>query len=216
MHSARMAQFPTMNQNTLTASTEYIGVILAGGKSSRMGQDKATLCINGESLLLRTRNTLINSGCTQILLSGFVRPGWSDVVIPDLYPNSGPVGGIVSTLQRLMNSGISQKIVLFVPIDAPLLSSDLLASMMNTASEIGCFMSESPMPFVLKTNENVFKQLALTISDIRAGKSCSVKRFIERLNLMTIPSTDARISQLLNVNTPAEWEGVCRELKNRT
>ena len=79
-------------------------VILAGGESRRMGQDKAWLEVGGQSLLARAVSTVRDSGIKEILISG--RPGadYSTLrrpVLLDLEPGYGPLSGTYPpTFQR--------------------------------------------------------------------------------------------------------------------
>ena len=43
-------------------NTEFVGIVLSGGKSSRMGQDKGSLSLNGESLVERAVRVLNRAG----------------------------------------------------------------------------------------------------------------------------------------------------------
>lgn len=201
------------NQRTAT-TTDCIGVILAGGRSSRMGRDKAALCLNGESLLLRARQTLRQAGCSRVLLSGHARPNWNDDTIPDQLPDAGPVGGIVSTLDWAIGHAI-ETALLFVPVDTPLLSAGLLASMLQASDNDGCVITGSPLPLLLRTTAPVLQQVALARADIEAGQSWSIKRLVEPLTLTTVGKTDAIKTELTNVNTPVEWEGLLHELETR-
>lgn len=76
------------------------GVVLAGGASRRMGQDKAALVLAGETLLARVVGRL--AGATrEVLVVGpperaQLVPGVR--VIPDMRPGLGPLGGIYSAL----------------------------------------------------------------------------------------------------------------------
>lgn len=201
-----------------TAATNPIGIILAGGKSSRMGTDKAALRINGESLLKRMSRVLLAAGCPQVILSGHCREDWEDRFIPDLLPNLGPVGGIISVMFWAKNYAPTNTSIVFVPVDAPLLSADLIASLHRSDdSSNGCYISDSPLPLVLKTTEDVFSQSDLAFSDFKAkGPSWSVKRFIDPLYLKGFDVNFPIKTQLTNVNTPPQWENLLRELENRS
>ena len=78
---------------------EITGIILAGGKSRRMGSDKALFEIEGRSLLERAA-TFCLSFCSRVLISSgsadHYYPGCE--TIPDLMADSGPIGGIFSCL----------------------------------------------------------------------------------------------------------------------
>src|SRR5215472_14741130 len=99
------------------------GAILAGGQSRRMGQDKAALLIDGEPLLLRTvrllRRVTVDLAIIGPAERGILAPGVP--VIPDRWPNCGPLGGIATALQALAGEA-----VLVVGCDMPFLSPALL------------------------------------------------------------------------------------------
>ncbi|MDH3453964.1 MAG: molybdenum cofactor guanylyltransferase [Desulfuromonadales bacterium] len=77
---------------------DVTGVILAGGSSSRMGQDKATLRLEGVSLFERTLQTFQDL-FQDILIAGdrpdLARPGIPAVA--DIYPGSA-LGGLYTGL----------------------------------------------------------------------------------------------------------------------
>ena len=83
----------------------YTLIILAGGKSSRFGRDKAMLAINGVRLIdlaLEKCGTLFS----EVLVvgrspEGFGVPGAR--AVPDIYPNAGPLGGIHAGLRASSN-----------------------------------------------------------------------------------------------------------------
>ena len=205
---------PTPTVATNAVST--LGIVLAGGKSSRMGRDKAALCIDGEPLLLRARQQLLAAGCGQVLMSGAPRAEWPETSIADALPETGPVGGIISTLHWARQHAPASSALLFIPVDAPLLSPALLHDMLITADTDGCRLDQSPLPLVIKPTDRVLNRCAAILSDLQSGRSCSIKHLIAPLDLVTYPMTNVIKSQLINVNTPTEWEGLCRELENRT
>lgn len=77
---------------------DVTGVILAGGRSRRMGQDKATLVVAGETLFARTL-TILRRLFPRIIIAGD-RPDLVQADLPcvaDIYPGSA-LGGIHSGL----------------------------------------------------------------------------------------------------------------------
>lgn len=206
----------TTNRPPAAAPTKPIGVVLAGGKSSRMGRDKATLALAGEPLLLRARNALLAAGCDRILLSGGPRPNWPDATVADLTPDAGPVGGIISAIQHVATDSATPATLLFIPVDAPLLSPDLLRTMLDqTHANDGCTIAESPLPVALRTTDAVLNQCASTLPDLRAGASRSIRRFLQPLQLAHLAQSATVEPLLINVNTPAEWERLRHEFENR-
>jgi len=100
-----------------------VGLILAGGLSSRMGADKASLVIEGRTLLQRTATALRVVGATIVAVSGD-RPGG----IPDRWPRSGPIGGIASAVEYLPDGEL-----LIVPVDMPRLNQSVLEPLIPPA-----------------------------------------------------------------------------------
>ncbi|HEY0977002.1 MAG TPA: molybdenum cofactor guanylyltransferase [Flavobacteriales bacterium] len=80
---------------------QWTGVVLAGGRSSRMGRDKALLPWNGGTLLEHAVERL-RPHAREILVIG--DPALYDVphalTIPDDTPHQGPLGGLVTALRH--------------------------------------------------------------------------------------------------------------------
>ena len=83
---------------------QITGIILAGGKSTRMGTDKALLKIEGETLLNRAVK-LCQSVCNQIIISSYSADHDVEGIIriQDEIENCGPMGGIYSCLKHASN-----------------------------------------------------------------------------------------------------------------
>ena len=99
-------------------------VILAGGESRRMGQDKAWVEAGGQSLLARAFSTIRDSGIEEISISG--RPGtdYSELHCPvllDREPGCGPVAGIERALEET-----SAPLLLVLAVDLPNMTTTLL------------------------------------------------------------------------------------------
>lgn len=79
-----------------------IGLVLAGGKSSRLGQDKTRVVHEGQTLLTRTA-TLLERHVDQVYISSRqdIDTGGHWPVILDETERIGPAGGIITALRRL-------------------------------------------------------------------------------------------------------------------
>ena len=71
-------------------------VLLAGGKSSRMGRDKALLEIDGEPLWRRQLATLRALEPEQLMVSG--PPRGEGETVADEIEDAGPLGGVAAAL----------------------------------------------------------------------------------------------------------------------
>jgi molybdopterin-guanine dinucleotide biosynthesis protein A len=110
-----------------------ISIVLAGGRSARLGGDKSSLHLGGGSLLQRIISRLapLSSEVFVVLAQGSEEtspPGARTVT--DIYPNKGPLGGIYS---GLMSARDFHSIV--VACDMPFLNTDLLRYMSELAHE---------------------------------------------------------------------------------
>ena len=102
--------------------------VLAGGQSTRMGRDKALLAIDGRPLVEHALELLRSLG-----LSPRICGSRSDLVrfaevVPDNFPQSGPLAGIEAAL-AVSDSELN----LFVPVDLPGLPRGFLQWMMTRA-----------------------------------------------------------------------------------
>jgi len=119
--------------------------ILAGGRSSRMGQDKAMLPLAGRTLLGRTVDTLravpllrdAQEQVTITVVGDRQSLEGADRAIPDLHPLCGPLGGMEAALADLEHTRLADW-AFFIPVDMPFLPSPvieaLLAEWINAAS----------------------------------------------------------------------------------
>lgn len=80
---------------------DITGVILVGGKSRRMGRDKAFLEVSGKPLFERVLELFLESFPRVVLVGGAPErfAGYHLPVLPDLYPGS-PLGGIYTALSQ--------------------------------------------------------------------------------------------------------------------
>jgi len=101
---------------------QITAIILTGGKSTRMGTDKALLQINGKTLL-ESAIELCRPVCDDILISsnnsGHEEFGCQ--IIPDEIKDCGPIGGIYSCLKK---SATDWNFV--ISVDTPFVTSDFI------------------------------------------------------------------------------------------
>jgi molybdenum cofactor guanylyltransferase len=83
---------------------ELTGIILAGGKSRRMGMEKGLVEFQGHPLI-HWSVSVLKEACSEIIISSNSRcyDYLCLKVVPDLYTDSGPMGGIYSCLLESEN-----------------------------------------------------------------------------------------------------------------
>ena len=125
------------------------GLLLAGGQSTRMGRDKATLVIHATPLWARQLALLRALEPQALVISARQAPAWapSDVlVIPDRPPSRGPLSGIAAALARLNTSHL-----LALAIDLPRMTGEHLQYLVSLATA---------STGVIPQNQNHFEPLA--------------------------------------------------------
>lgn len=115
--------------------TPFAAVLLAGGKSRRMGRDKALLPLpDGRLLWQRQLSVLEELGPTERYISGFARPGFPPEarVLADTWPDAGPLGGIAAAL-TVMHTPL----LVVLAIDLPAMTAGFLRRLLAQAERDG-------------------------------------------------------------------------------
>jgi len=183
----------------------FSAVILAGGKSSRMGQDKAFLEMGGRKLLDRQLDTLVAAGAEEIFISGRAGVDYSAFgcrVLNDQIPDAGPLAGIHAAL-----SVSRQPLLLVLAVDLPEMNAMFLRRLLMASASGGGVISrlgDKVEPLA------AFYPLAALII---AGRMIAQKQFAVRdlaeacvrerqAAYFEVPAEFARLFQ--NLNSPAD------------
>lgn len=181
-----------------------------------MGRDKASLRINGSTLLERSRLLLHTLGCDRVLMSGADRPGWPEgtqSVIHDITPGLGPVSGLVSAINWASMQTTGSATLVFVPVDTPLLTKEILQHLIKQSQGFdGCYVSGSPLPLVINLTQSTCDKARRAVPHLALAQAWSIKRFIEPLCMNIIAVDEITIKDLTNVNTPEQLESVIHEI----
>jgi len=125
----QLNQFEQMEEKVFRS-----GFILAGGKSSRMGTDKALILFQNEPLLGHMKNR-IEPFCNQVFISGSnpEYAGFDAPLIPDVFPECGPISGLYSCLKFS-----SSEWNLIVSVDSPFVNEELFSLLGAQAIDYDC------------------------------------------------------------------------------
>jgi molybdopterin-guanine dinucleotide biosynthesis protein A len=128
-----------------------LGVVLAGGKSSRMGENKANLLRENQDMLSYSKSLLNAVGSSQVIVSG------GEQGIKDLVADMGPLGGIQSIIEQFKPQAL-----LILPIDLPLMTSNELLALKQVGelSQQACYFTDHYLPLYLPVNAFVIRNEA--------------------------------------------------------
>ena len=119
--------------------TKFSAVVLAAGRSTRMGSDKALLGVEGRPLWQRQCDVLREGGATEVFLSARTDQPWADdpvvvgrfdAVVRDAKPDCGPLSGIVAALERASGSHLA-----VLAIDLPAMDAAWFRHLLTVAAE---------------------------------------------------------------------------------
>ena len=105
------------------------GIIIAGGKSSRMGADKTRMQFNDKTFLEHAVD-LLKDFTDEIIISINRETDLGIHTVKDEIPDIGPLGGLYTALKNIQNNA-----AIVIPVDTPLLSKDVLKYLIENYSE---------------------------------------------------------------------------------
>jgi molybdenum cofactor guanylyltransferase len=187
--------------DTGTDGTRHVGVVLAGGLSSRMGRDKALLPWQGRPLIERQMAVLRETGVDNVQISG-ERADYQGIADP--VAHAGPLGGIAG-IAAICEDGD----LLIIPVDMPRLQPTLLRRLL-TAPPAGCVhFADHVLPMRLRLDDACRAALAelMRADDDRLR---SLRALQERVGVIQLPLSEADAQQLVDCNTEETWQEVSR------
>ena len=183
---------------TDTEPTPWVGVVLAGGRSSRMGRDKARLAWRDQSLLAHACATLQAAGACRVVVSGDY-PEYAG--IPDALPALGPLGGLASVVDALPDG-----VLLLVPVDMPLLTPELLDRLARHQATPCVTYRDHVLPMRLVVDSHTRGVITRLLADTAARRS--LRALHAALGGGCIEARAEQLAELVNCNTPEQWQAV--------
>lgn len=208
------------------------GIVLAGGKSRRMGRDKAFLDFGGMPLIARVIER-VRRVCTEVIIVANDVDAYAHLgarVVKDVYPGKGSLGGIYSGLLAAR-----EEHALVVACDLPFLNETLLRYLIALASQADVVIPRAHAPRGSAQYATRYTQLDVKESGLQATHAIYSKRCLEPIRARLL-ANDLRIINFFdevrvrvvepeeiapfdpqgwsffNVNTPEDLEQALREL----
>lgn len=193
------------------------GVVLAGGKSTRMGRKKEELIINGETMLSRALRemTMLFSEVLVVYsqdykgdLPGRLFPGIRYVY--DIFLNKGPLGGVYSGISEASN-----KYVFITACDMPYIDRNFVRYLVEQS--IGFDVVVPSYGDYLEPLCAVYSKACLpSIKESLDQDTKKVTGFYDKVVVRYVPEWVIRKYNspnilFYNINTPSDWENVTQE-----
>lgn len=186
---------------------DVTGVLLAGGKSRRMGEDKRYLVV-GEQTLLERGLAVLRSIFQEVLVVIAQDSPPLDIearVVRDLVPDCGSLGGLYTGLTQ-----VTAPYIFVAACDMPFLDPAVIAQFTNRRTSTDIVMAKlaarlHPMHALyskrcLPVVEQMIQARQLKIQEMVSGPSLRT-RYVTEADLLTL---DPSWRSFQNVNTPED------------
>ncbi len=196
--------------NKASKQRSRAGFILAGGKSSRMGTDKALLEVGGLTLLNRAVS-VVGQVCDHVMVVGdptkfAIRESVKyESVVADIFPGCGPLSGIHAALVHS-----TAELNLMLAVDMPFVSKELLLFLFATAENNDSVITVPRAGKLLQPLCAVYRTSFSTVAEqaLRAGKYKIGATFAD-VSTWVIEATELAAAgfseqEFFNVNTPQD------------
>jgi len=182
------------------------GIILAGGKSSRMGRDKGFVKLGNENLIdIAIRNLSIV--CSEVVISAN-HPDYENFglkVVRDQYESIGPMGGLYSAIHQS-----STPLNLVLSVDLPFVNTALLNYLVSNAQNIDVVVPVTVegrcQPLCAVYN----RSLLPVLEDMIIRKDFTIRNLFTRCNVSRIAIAEDlpffRPELFMNINTLSDLE----------
>jgi molybdopterin-guanine dinucleotide biosynthesis protein A len=197
-------------------------LVIAGGQSRRMGQDKALLRVPNSGLPLlvhiveRLRGlnwrevVVVANNPETIRIAGDI----ATRTLRDKYPNAGPLGGLATGLAACAGWAAA------VACDMPFVNANVFHSLAKIAkNEDG---HDAVIPY-LDGHAEVMHAIyhhrcAAVFSECVEANVFAVRRCLEKIRVRWVHAAeilpiDPALESVVSVNTPEEWANACAKLR---
>ena len=181
------------------------GIILAGGKSSRYGANKAFVEINGVQLIERVI-TVMGSLFERLILITNTPHEYAHLNLPmyeDLIKGLGPIGGVLTGLEA-----ISDESGFFVACDMPFINGDLIHYMVEVRDDYDAVVPR--ISWKMEALHALYRKSCLTaIRELIESNEYQTIKFFNKVRVRYVDWDEIRAfdpirRSFFNVNSPQE------------
>ena len=186
-----------------------MGFLLAGGRSSRMGTDKALLDFGGITLIERAL-TVLRAACPAVtIVCEDARFSAYATVVEDVYSGCGPLAGIHAALLHS-----SAELNLVLAVDMPYVSESLLRFLFATAEQSDAVVTVPHTGRGFQPLCAVYRRpfAAAAEQALRAGQN-KVDALFSKISTRMVEASELEAAGFsdrvfVNLNTPADLRAI--------
>ena len=180
-------------------------VLLAGGKSRRMGEDKATIVFRNMPLWQIQTELLRQLSPKEIFISAPSDPPWrpADIeFVPDDQPSRGPLSGIAAALSR-----ISRGHLLALAIDMPFMTESYLRSLCERVGRgrgVVPLIEDRAEPLAAIYPRDAYDDVAGALDGSDFSLQALVRKLVATGKLQAIQVSEEEKTFFRNLNEPGD------------
>ena len=185
------------------SENNILGVVLAGGKSKRFGEDKSKVMLNDKTLLEHTLDK-VKSKFNKIIIVSNNKILKDYTTINDCIDGQlGPLVGVLSAMKWIKKNNFSYKWVATFPCDTPFFNISLIDKFIEVSRQ------KKNLLYFVKSEEkrhNIFVLLSLQLievleKDIIKNNFRKVEEWANKIGVKTINLSYKEIDPFFNINT---------------
>ena len=197
---------------------KILGVVLAGGKSQRFGQDKSQVKLNGKILIDYILSEIIDEFKETLIIANqpinFLKSDKISI-IKDFKEGQGPLGGILSAMKWIKKNNKEFSWISTFPSDTPFFTKKELRTFYKNIT-----IEESELFFIKdkKTRHNIFGLWSIDLmdkleSDLLRGER-KVELWANSIGVKTVSIEYKRFNPFFNINTKEDLEKAVKIINN--
>jgi len=196
-----------------------LGVVLAGGKSSRFGEDKNHIKLGNKTLLEHVLYKINNKFPETLIVSN--RPLKIQIpkkitIIEDCFENLGPLVGVLSSMKWIKENKKTFKWIATFPSDTPFFETSIIEEYKKRITT-----NESSLYFVKSNNKrhNIFGLWSIDLlqtleNDIVKNNFRKVEDWANKIGVKTINVEIKEFDPFFNINTKEDLEKAYKIIEN--
>ena len=188
-----------------------LGIILAGGKSSRFGEDKSIAKLGDKTLLEHTINKIENEFTEILLISNNKEFNFKNnkihVVEDCIEGQLGPLVGILTAMKWVIKNKKNYKWIASFPCDTPFFDIKLISELKNKVKQTSkklIFLNSN------KKRHNIFGLWSMDLIEILEkdikNSFRKVELWADKIGYENININEEKFDRFLNINTKKDLE----------
>ncbi|MFC1666520.1 molybdenum cofactor guanylyltransferase [Candidatus Omnitrophota bacterium] len=193
------------------ARNSFSGVILAGGKSSRMGSPKPFIRVNGKRIIDIILD-VFSSIFDKIFIVTDDKDKFSEFkdikIVEDVVKDCGPLGGIYTGLKAIVNPK-----AFFVACDMPFLHNELIVRLLDVAKEdqADCVVPCSDRG--LEPLHAVYSKATIaSLENAIRRRDFSMANLLTQVNCKYVKAEKEESTSFININSPEDLRNIWKSI----